>query len=98
MGRIAVRTARRPARKAKKSYTLSQESVKFLERVRRQRRAASVSSVLDELIFEARPTQELARIDQETKEYYDSLTDEEAKELSELGEFATRKFQRMGED
>jgi hypothetical protein len=39
---------KRSERKAKKSYTLSPESVTFLETLRKRRRAASISSVLEE--------------------------------------------------
>jgi len=40
-------THRKPVLKAKKSYTLSPESVDFLEALRKKRRARSISSVLE---------------------------------------------------
>jgi hypothetical protein len=57
-------THRKPARKAKKSYTLSPESVDFLEALRRKRRARSISFVLEEILQAARREAELATIDQ----------------------------------
>ncbi len=87
-GRIITRTTHRnPARKAKKSYTLSPESVNFLETLRKKRRARSISFVLEEILQAARREAELARINQSVSDYYDSLTDEEAEELSEWGKF-----------
>lgn len=79
-------------RKAKKSYTLSAGSVDFLEALRKQRRAPSVSSVLEELLLAARREAELARIDRSVTDYYDSLSGEEVKELSEWGKFGLRQL------
>jgi methylthioribose-1-phosphate isomerase len=80
-------THRKPGRKAKKSYTLSPESVDFLEVQRKKRRATSISAVLDEILQAVRREAEMARINQSITEYYDSLTDEEVQELDEWGRF-----------
>jgi len=80
-------THRRPARKAKKSYTLSTESVDFLEAQRKKRRARSISFVLEEILQAARREAELAKINQSVTDYYDSLSDEEMEELAEWGRF-----------
>jgi|HubBroStandDraft_1064217.scaffolds.fasta_scaffold08968_3 hypothetical protein len=85
-------THRKPGRKAKKSYTLSPESVDFLEAQRKKRRASSISAVLDEILQAVRREAELARINQSVTDYYDSLSDEELKELSEWGDFALSQF------
>jgi len=88
-----TRTAHRPTgRKAKKSYTLSPTSVAFLEMLRRKRRAHSISAVLEEILQAARREAELAAINQSVIEYYDALSDEEMKELSEWGDFAMSQF------
>jgi len=85
-------THRQPPRKAKKSYTLSPESVDFLETLRKKRRARSISFVLEEILQAARREAELAKINQSVTAYYDSLSDEEVKELSEWGDFALSQF------
>ena len=54
-------TPKKTDRKAKKSYTLSPESVAFLETLRKRRRAASISSVLEEILQAVRRQQERAR-------------------------------------
>jgi hypothetical protein len=82
-----TRTHRKPGRKVKKSYTLSPESVDFLETQRKKRRARSSSAVLEEILQAVRREAELARMNQSVIDYYDSLSDEEMKELSEWGEF-----------
>ena len=85
-------THRQTGRKAKKSYTLSPESVNFLETLRRKRRARSISFVLEEILQAARREAEMAKINQSVTAYYDSLSDEEAEDLSQWGEFALSQF------
>jgi hypothetical protein len=85
-------SAKRTARKAKKSYTLSSESVAFLEMMRTKRRATSVSSVLEEILQAVRRRQEQARVEQSVSSYYSSLSSKEATELTEWAEFALREF------
>ena len=88
-----TRTAHRQAvRRTKKSYTLSPESVDFLETLRKKRRARSISFVLAEILQAARCEAELATINQSVTAYYDSLSDEEAEDLSEWGEFGLRQL------
>ena len=92
-GRTMTRTThRQPALKAKKSYTLSPESVDFLETLRRKRRARSVSFVLEEILQAVRREAELAKINQSVSDYYDSLSDEEVEELGQWGEFGLRQL------
>jgi len=87
--------AKRPQRKAKKSYTLSSESVTFLEILRKKRRAASVSSILEEILQSARRHQEQAKVEQSVANYYSSLSGPEAAELADWAEFALREFPRQ---
>jgi hypothetical protein len=82
----------RPIRKPKKSYTLSRESVAFLEAMRKKRRARSVSSVLDEILQALRRQQERSTIDQAVASYYTSLSATEATEQAQWGELASREF------
>jgi DNA-binding PadR family transcriptional regulator len=79
-------------RKAKKCYTLSPESVDFLEKLRRKRHARSISFVLEEILQAVRREAELTTINQSVTAYYDSLSDEEAEELSQWGKFALSQF------
>jgi hypothetical protein len=87
---------KRGDRKAKKSFTLSSESVEFLEAVRKKRRALSVSSVLEEILQEARRVQEAGRLERAVEDYYASLSDNDVKEQINWGEFALREFPNEG--
>ena len=91
-GRMANQTISKPNRKAKKSYTLSPESVAFLEAVRRKRRAGSISAVLEEILQAVRGENERASVERAVADYYGSLSTEDAKEQAEWGEFALREF------
>jgi len=79
-------------RKAKKSYTLSPESVAFLEDLRTKHRAASASQVLDDILQRARREQEKRAVDDAVSEYYGSLSDQEKAERTEWGKFAEAEF------
>jgi hypothetical protein len=79
-GSIKGRIMPRTTRKAKKSFTLSSESVAFLEGLRKKHRARSVSSVLEDLVKEARRQEKLKAYEDQVTEYYDSLTEEEREE------------------
>lgn len=88
MGTIMSRTAIHPNRKTKKSYTLSPESVTFLETLRKKRRAESISAVLEEILQAVRRSQELASVERAVSAYYSSLDGEELQEHLRWGEFA----------
>ena len=79
-------------RKTRKSCTLSPESITFLEKASKARRAASVSSVLDELIQSVRRAQEREELGQAVTGYYSSLSASEAAEQASWGEFALGEF------
>lgn len=81
-----------PSRKEKKTFSLSRESLRYLEAVRRERKNTSVSSVLDELIREQQKAKEMERISASITGYYDSLTDEEVVENRAWGGFAESQF------
>src|SRR5712692_8982768 len=92
-GRTMARTpARRTHRKVKKSFTLSAESVKFLDALRKKHRAFSVSSVLEDLVQAAHEAQAKEALDRAVTQYYDSLSPEEVQEQADWGEFAMRQF------
>ncbi len=79
-------------RKAKKSYTLSSESVAFLEALRKKRHAASASSILEEILQAVRRQQERTAVEKAVADYYGRISDAEAEEQVEWGEFALREF------
>ncbi len=86
------RTINKSQRKAKKSFTLSVESVAFLEEMQKRNSAESVSATLEEIIQAMRREEQRAETDRATKAYYESLSDEEVAEQREWGEFAFREF------
>jgi hypothetical protein len=95
MGRIMSHTTRKVAsRKAKKSYSLSPESVEFLNTIRKRRHASSVSAVLEEILQSVRREQSKSDLEQQVEDYYSSLSLDEAAEQTRWGEFALREFPR----
>ncbi len=90
-------TISRPDRKAKKSFTLSVESVAFLEELRKKNRAESISATLEDLLQAMQREEKRTSIEREMTAYYDSLTDEEVAEEKKWGEFARRSFPLEGQ-
>lgn len=91
-GRIMPRTDDRRDRKAKKSYTLSVESVAFLETLRKAQRAPSASSVLEGILKDARRDRRKKDVDRAVTEYYSALTPHEVEQQLQWGDFALREF------
>ena len=87
MGRSAV------VRKEKKTFSLSQDAVKYLEGARKEERKSS-SEILEELIREKKLAAEQERISASIRGYYDSLSDEERKENRTWGKFSESQFPR----
>ena len=79
-------------RKAKRTFTLSSESVNFLEAEKHKRGRDSASAVLEEIIHECRCKQDTGKIDAAISAYYDSLSDAEREENKRWGEFAESQF------
>lgn len=84
------------SRKARKTFSLSKESVSYLESLRKARKGGSISSVLEELIRQRRQSEEMKRISASVTRYYDSLTPDEEAEDRAWGDFAATQF--PGED
>ena len=80
------------ARKAKKTFSLSRQSVMYLESLRKEKRSKSVSSILEEIIRQQQQTREMERISASVTSYYDSLTAEEIAEDRAWGDFAATQF------
>jgi len=84
--------SRNAARKEKKTFSLTRESVSYLESLRKGKKRRSTSAVLEELIRAQRRASEMERISASVTRYYDSLTKEEVAEERAWGEFALTQF------
>ena len=81
-------------RKERRSFTLSRESVEYLELEQKRRRAPSASSVLDEILRERQQEYERQKLEASMVSYYDSLTDEEMAEDRAWGAFGESQISR----
>jgi hypothetical protein len=77
-----------PRIKRRRTFTLSPESLAYLEQQARERQLDSQSAVLDELLQEKTREQRRAALEAKITAYYDSLNDEEVEEQRAWGEFA----------
>ncbi len=82
----------RNRRKSRKTFSLSQQAVTYLESVRKETKRVSMSSVLEDIIRQQQEAKELERISASFTRYYDSLTDEERTEDHAWGQFAETQF------
>jgi hypothetical protein len=82
----------RRARKARKTFSLSRETVKYLESLRKERKKDSMSSVLEDVIQQLQQTKEMERISASATRYYDSFSVEEIAEDRAWGDFAATQF------
>jgi len=80
------------ARKAKKTFSLSRQSVMYLESLRKEKRSKSVSSVLEDILRQQQQAKEMERISASVTRYYDSLSPEEIAEDRAWGDFAATQF------
>jgi hypothetical protein len=81
-----------PSRKARKTFSLSRETVKYLESLRKERKKDSMSAVLEDVVRQLQQAKELERISASVSHYYDTLTDEQMAEDRAWGEFAETQF------
>lgn len=77
-----------PHRKRRRTFTLSPASLAYLEHQARERKLASQSAFLDELLLEKTMEQRRAALEANVAAYYDSLSDEEVQEQRAWGELA----------
>jgi hypothetical protein len=80
------------AHKEKKTFSLSRQSVRFLEALRKEQRSRSISSVLEEMIRQQQQAKEMKSISASVTSYYDSLTDQLMEEDRAWGQFAETQF------
>lgn len=95
---VSNMTKRRSARKQRRTFTLSAESLAYLEQEARRRKIESQSALLDELLLEKTREQQLAATEDKIKAYYDSLSDEEVEEQRAWGEFAEQNLPLIEEN
>jgi hypothetical protein len=81
-------------RTIKKAFTLSPESVAFLEKTRKKRRVGTVSVVLEQILRDARHEQERASIERAITDYYSSLADSDVEEKEQWGDFALAQYSK----
>lgn len=79
-------------RKEKKTFSLSRQSVTYLETLRKERRSRSVSSVLEDIIRQQQQAREMKSISAAVSSYYDSLTDHQMEDDRAWGQFAETQF------
>jgi hypothetical protein len=89
---IKHRTPAKKAPKAKRSYTLSPESIEFLEALRKKRQTHSTSAVLEEILQTVRRGQKKKAVESAIADFYDSLPGEDVEEQARWGEFALGEF------
>jgi len=74
--------------KQRRTFTLSPESLAYLEQETQRRSADSQSAVLDELLQEKKRERQLAALETAIGAYYDGLSDAEVEQDKIWGEFA----------
>lgn len=83
---------RQSSNKAKRTFSLSLQTVAFLESERKARHGKSLSAVLEEIVRRHQEKKEMERVSAAFTRYYDSLTPEETTEDLAWGDFAGTQF------
>ena len=79
-------------RKLRKTFSLSKESITLLEGIRKERRADSASSALEEILLEVKEHRERQKSSESITAYYDSLSPDGVSEAADWGRFADTQF------
>jgi hypothetical protein len=79
-------------RKAKKTFSLSKDAVRYLESVRKEKKRRTISSVLEDMIRQQQQAGQLERISSAVTRYYDSISEEQREEDGAWGRFAESQF------
>lgn len=82
----------RSTRKLKRTFSLSQEALDCLERIRKEQGLPSASAALDQLIRAKKLEEENKRVSASVTNYYDSIGEEEMQENRQWGQFAENQF------
>ncbi len=91
-GKMKIRAPLHGVVGPKKSFTLSAESIAFIDSLRRERGGSSCSAVREQILESVRLTHERALIAREFANYYSALSANEATEQTGWGEFALREL------
>lgn len=81
-------TTQATANKIKRSFTISPESLAFLQEARQERQAGSDSETLELLLGELMLKRKLRKIETAYTDYYDSVSDEQLVEDQEWARMA----------
>ena len=82
----------RVARKERRTYSLDPELVKYVDKVREEKRIGSASSALEQILWESKRLRDRKHQDELIAKYYTSLDDAEAEQEREWGRFAETQF------
>ena len=83
---------RQSSLRAKRTFSLSRQTVAFLESERKARQEKSLSAVLENIVCLHQQEKEMERVSVAFTRYYDSLTPAEIAEDRAWGEFAATQF------
>jgi len=96
MSRRTASPRSQPRNKQRKTFTLSPESVAFLEKLSANRADSrgreSVSAVLDDLLRAVVKNHDRQQIEEQIGKYYDQRSEEQVQEEIDWGTFATDEF------
>lgn len=79
-------------KKVRHTFTLSRESMAFIDQVKRETHAASNSAVVDELLLDQHRQRDLACAEAAIASYYDNLRHEQVAENENWGRIAESQF------
>ena len=79
-------------RKQRRSFTLSPQSIAYLEIEKRRRQADSTSAVLDDILRERLKEKEREKIGASIAAYYDSLSDDQVAENQQWARLSESQF------
>lgn len=80
------------ARKERRTYSLDPELVRYVEKVREERRIESASSALEQIIWESKRQRDRKHQDDLISNYYSSLDEADIEREKHWGRFAETQF------
>lgn len=78
--------------KAKRTFSLSRQTVAFLEAERKARQQKSLSAVLEEIVRQHQEEKEMERVSASITRFYDTISEEGRAENLAWAEFAETQF------
>lgn len=84
-------------RKRRKTFSLSEDVVQFLESFRKETARDSMTSVVEAIVKERKRQHELAKLSASVSAYYDSLSTHQRREESSWGRFAESQLSAVDE-